>query len=188
MGNLDKVSLDLIQVLFSHVMVGVVILDDNYNIICCNQQAYKALKLTERIEDAKLIALCKEIAQSCIAEAKGAKQFTIKFGDVSAELLPFMLLGDNGKMRINYFLCVQQCQKKNADSDCNDVSECNLTRREKQVLDLIARGYSNDVISKNLSISFHTVKTHRQNIYKKYNVSNSMNAVSKYLACDRERN
>ena len=47
-----------------------------------------------------------------------------------------------------------------------------LTKREKQVLQLIIQLYSNSEIAKQLSISATTVKTHRQNIMKKLDAHN----------------
>ena len=51
-----------------------------------------------------------------------------------------------------------------------------LTRREKEVLRMVATGASNEEISQKMYISYHTVKTHLSNIYKKINVSNRLQA------------
>ncbi len=45
-----------------------------------------------------------------------------------------------------------------------------LSKREKEVVDLIGQGYSNGDIANILFISEHTVKDHTKNIYKKMNV------------------
>lgn len=45
-----------------------------------------------------------------------------------------------------------------------------LTKREKEILKLIADGNSNKSISELLFISQHSVKTHRRNIYKKLDI------------------
>ncbi len=46
-----------------------------------------------------------------------------------------------------------------------------LTKRETQILKLIAEGYSNTQIGKLLEISHRTVDTHRTNIRNKLGVS-----------------
>lgn len=51
-----------------------------------------------------------------------------------------------------------------------------LTRREKEVLKLVATGASNEEIASSLAISFHTVKTHLTNIFKKLNLPNRLQA------------
>lgn len=53
---------------------------------------------------------------------------------------------------------------------------CILTRREKQVLELIDRGFMSKRIADTLSISIHTVNRHRQEILKKFRVGNSIEA------------
>lgn len=47
----------------------------------------------------------------------------------------------------------------------------NLTRRERQVAELLLRGKSADEISEELSISPNTAKVHVQRIYRKSNVT-----------------
>lgn len=52
-----------------------------------------------------------------------------------------------------------------------------LTKRELEILGLIAKGKLSKEISEHLHISVYTVNTHRQNILKKLNVCNSYDAV-----------
>ena len=42
-----------------------------------------------------------------------------------------------------------------------------LTKREKQILQLIVREHESEEIASMLSISLHTVQSHRKNIYRK---------------------
>jgi two-component system, NarL family, nitrate/nitrite response regulator NarL len=48
-----------------------------------------------------------------------------------------------------------------------------LTRREKEILILIAEGQTNNVIAEKLFISNHTVDTHRKNLLLKFEVGNT---------------
>jgi DNA-binding CsgD family transcriptional regulator len=51
-----------------------------------------------------------------------------------------------------------------------------LTAREKELLLLLASGASNEEIAQKLCISYHTVKTHLNNIYKKIQAENRLQA------------
>jgi DNA-binding NarL/FixJ family response regulator len=48
-----------------------------------------------------------------------------------------------------------------------------LTKREKEILKLIAEGFTNIQIGQQLFISIDTVDTHRKNLYTKLNVKNT---------------
>ncbi|HPF10999.1 MAG TPA: response regulator transcription factor [Flavobacteriaceae bacterium] len=56
-----------------------------------------------------------------------------------------------------------------------------LTEREREILDLIAKGFLNKEVSEKLFISLGTVKKHVQNIYEKLHVNTRVEAVNKYL-------
>ena len=55
----------------------------------------------------------------------------------------------------------------------------NLTNREKEILELLLKGMSNQQIAEALFVSVHTVKTHLQNIFKKMNVNNRVGLLYK---------
>jgi len=54
-----------------------------------------------------------------------------------------------------------------------------LTPKEKEVLSLLADGLTTKEIAHQLSVSFHTVETHRKNMLSKFNVKNTVHLVSK---------
>lgn len=56
-----------------------------------------------------------------------------------------------------------------------------LTRREREILQLVSRGYSNPQIAASLFISPATVKTHLQNVYKKLRAADRASAVGAAL-------
>ena len=56
-----------------------------------------------------------------------------------------------------------------------------LTDREKEVLDALAKGYAYKEIAGQLNISFETVRTHLRTIYEKLHVHSRTEAVLKYL-------
>jgi len=52
-----------------------------------------------------------------------------------------------------------------------------ITAREKEVLELMANGHSNQAIGERLSISVKTVEAHRARLFKKLGASNVADAV-----------
>ena len=61
-------------------------------------------------------------------------------------------------------------------------SATDLSRREIEVLELIARGTGNKLIADRLNISASTVKTHIQSIFQKLEVNDRTEAVTKALS------
>ncbi len=54
-----------------------------------------------------------------------------------------------------------------------------ISKREKEVLDLIASGLSNQEIADKLFVSLNTVKTHSSNLFQKLEVSRRTQAVQR---------
>jgi LuxR family transcriptional regulator of csgAB operon len=63
------------------------------------------------------------------------------------------------------------------DEEAPQKDDLNITRREFEILSLIGNGYKNHQISSELCISESTVKTHIQNIFKKLNINNRIQAI-----------
>lgn len=59
------------------------------------------------------------------------------------------------------------------------VTELELSKREVEVLSLLAEGYSNQEIAEKLFVSLSTVKTHLQNLFVKLDVKRRTQAVDK---------
>ncbi len=55
----------------------------------------------------------------------------------------------------------------------------NLTKREIEILTQLKNGLTYEEIAKNLNISFHTVRKHIENIYRKLHVNNKIEAITK---------
>jgi DNA-binding NarL/FixJ family response regulator len=60
------------------------------------------------------------------------------------------------------------------------VSERNLTRREREILELLAQGYGNREIAQQLTIELGTAKNHVHNILDKLNVKTRRDAAVYY--------
>ena len=63
--------------------------------------------------------------------------------------------------------------------DTSLVAQLELTKRELEILSLLAQGYSNQEIAAKLFVSLSTVKTHIQNLFEKLDVKRRIQAVEK---------
>jgi DNA-binding NarL/FixJ family response regulator len=61
-----------------------------------------------------------------------------------------------------------------------------LTLRERQVLELVSRGYQNRLIASRMALSEHTVKVHVHNLIKKLHVTNRTQAAATWRAGSAE--
>ena len=59
------------------------------------------------------------------------------------------------------------------------ISELELSKREIEVLELLAQGHSNQEIASQLFVSLSTVKAHNQNLFEKLDVKRRIQAVEK---------
>ena len=59
------------------------------------------------------------------------------------------------------------------------VSQLELSKRELEILSLLAQGHSNQEIAAKLFVSLSTVKTHNQNLFEKLDVKRRTQAVEK---------
>lgn len=60
-----------------------------------------------------------------------------------------------------------------------ELQKLNLSTREYEVLQLLAKGYSNSEISEQLFLSVSTIKTHVSNLFTKMDVKNRTQATEK---------
>lgn len=85
----------------------------------------------------------------------------------------------------NYLLRIDEMQTEIEEKgDCNKFSEeklkeFDLSKRETEVLKLIAQGYKNIDIADKLFVSQNTIKTHIKNIYVKLDVKNRIEALKR---------
>jgi two-component system, NarL family, response regulator LiaR len=70
-------------------------------------------------------------------------------------------------------------RNENFVPDASLVSQLELSKRELEILSLLAQGHSNQEIAAKLFVSLSTVKTHNQNLFEKLNVKRRIQAVEK---------
>jgi len=94
----------------------------------------------------------------------GASGYVLK-NATKVELLEAISVVGKGKVYMSFE--VAETMKNKPASDII------LTRREKEVLKLIADGMTNNEIAKNLFISSTTIDTHRKNLLEKFDAKNT---------------
>ena len=70
-------------------------------------------------------------------------------------------------------------RNENFVMDTSLVSQLELSKRELEILSLMAQGHSNQEIAAKLFVSLSTVKTHIQNLFEKLDVKRRTQAVEK---------
>lgn len=73
---------------------------------------------------------------------------------------------------------------KRGNGNSPDPDKKNITRREREVLELIVQGYTSQAIAEELFISPRTVDTHRSNIMQKLEINNTAGLVRYALEHD----
>ena len=56
--------------------------------------------------------------------------------------------------------------------------DCLVTKREREIIHLMAEGFSTKEVAKTLHISFHTVESHRKNLLIKMKAKNMVHLVA----------
>ncbi|WP_374463683.1 DNA-binding response regulator [Chryseobacterium sp.] len=63
----------------------------------------------------------------------------------------------------------------------NDLPVPRLTKREKQILQMVAQGKTSNMIAEELFLSPLTVDTHRKNLLQKFHAKNSTELISRAI-------
>lgn len=126
------------------------------------------LILSCRFEKSELA--CKKLIHEAehLASKEGIRQPFIEFKDLLVQPVPFvepLELSTNAKREI-----------------VNQRLSEPLTIRELELLDLIAKGYSNQDICDTLFIAMSTVKSYNNNLFRKFEVKRRTEAVAKARA------
>jgi two-component system, NarL family, response regulator DegU len=138
-------------------------------------------KVRERFPDVQVIMLTMHSEEQYILEAikAGANGYVLKDYSSSNIIDAIKAVGrgeaffdpkSSGKVLGNL-------KNQFNDPDRKDEGEHSLSRREKEILKLIAEGYVNKEISEKLFISIHTVRNHIANIFSKMECSTRTKAV-----------
>jgi two-component system nitrate/nitrite response regulator NarL len=138
--------------------------------------------IKEKDPEAKILILTMHDNQEYLNQIirSGAKGFILKNTDKEEllEAVKTVASGENffskdiSKLIIDNYIRSAKEQEKS-----DGFKEVPLTKREIEILKLIASGYSNQEIANILYISYNTVDTHRKNIMHKLSIKNTAGLV-----------
>jgi DNA-binding NarL/FixJ family response regulator len=127
----------------------------------------------------KIVMLSGYFDDAIIKEAKikGANGYLLKSSQRD-ELIHTIKMVYSGAL----FATPQQEDTVSGDFLANDkfLAQFNLTKRERELIQLIKNGMTNQEIAQNLHLSVYTVETHRKNIMQKLKL-NSPGALMKFI-------
>ena len=129
-----------------------------------------ARQIKEEFPEVEILILTMHDEEAFFFEAlrAGASGYVLK-GAHSDELLHAIRVIREGGVHISPDMAgelVRDYMERHPDPAVDDL----LTAREREVLTLIAKGFTNSEIAEKLTLSVNTIKTHRSNIYDKLDI------------------
>lgn len=151
-------------------------------IVDINLPEVNGIELTAKIKkdfpQVKVLAMSTFTERSYISQMiqNGASGYLVK--SASKEEIEAAILGvKEGKL----YLSIDN-HALGLNTDISDVPV--VSRREKEVLQLIVDGLTNPQIAEKLFISLHTVDSHRKNLLTKFNVNNTASLIRIAVKCN----
>lgn len=131
-----------------------------------------ALKIKNEFPDVKVIAMSTFKERSYISQMiqNGASGYLVKSAS-KEEIEEAILSVYEGKLYLSLDINLSATDKQELDNIPI------LSSREKEILLLIADGFTNPQIAAKLFISLHTVDSHRKNLLTKFTVNNTASLI-----------
>ncbi len=169
--TMEKVKQELPEVMLMDIGLG-------------EESGFVLIKLLlEEFPELKVIALSMHYEESYIVKMLelGAKGYLLKDAGVDEMLRAISTVHGGSTYYSNYVseVLIKHISKGTKPKD--KTIELPLTKREIEILALIAQEYSNPEIAKELFISIRTVDTHRRNLLDKLQVKNTAGLVKKAI-------
>lgn len=136
-------------------------------------EALKLIKKTAPIVRCIILTMHNEAQYVVQAIRNGAWGYLLKECDAE-ELIRAITKVYNGKKYFNSDVSDLMIEGVSSESNIQ-----NLSKREKEVLQHVAKGLRTKEIAELLIVSTRTIETHRSNILKKLNVQNTAELISK---------
>lgn len=124
--------------------------------------------------DIRIVALSVHNERSMITSMlqSGASGYVLK-NAIGDDIVAALHAAMHGQI----YLCSETQRALNGAPGAEPKEVLRLTRREKEILELIGRGYTTQQIAAELFISTHTVESHRKNLTEKFGVPNTATVV-----------
>jgi two-component system response regulator NreC len=137
-------------------------------------------RIRKRFPGTKVLALTQYedreyIVPTIEAGARGFVSKTAAFSEL-ASAIQAVYQGGSFLSPVAAAAIVEECQQKMSPEGETD-SYQNLTDREREMLKLVAEGYTAREIAEMLVISLRTVETHKTNLMKKLNIRNKADLI-----------
>ncbi len=141
-------------------------------------------QLKKTMPEVRILILTLHEGVSILREAigAGASGYIIKRA-VDVELLNAIHTVARGEMYVHPSMAQALLKDMAPPPPAGTAEAAALTRRELEVLRLVAQGYTNRQIAKTLTLSIRTVDTHRANLMNKLGASNRADLIQ----CAKER-
>jgi DNA-binding NarL/FixJ family response regulator len=134
--------------------------------------------ISSRFPDVKILVLssCSDSSIIRVALNSGAMGYLTKTAELSEVIIAIKSINNGKSYCSNEALQALSNANYGLDSHELNVSQklARLTKREKEILDLISNEMTSNEIANKLHISVRTVETHRKNISTKLDVKNSI--------------
>jgi len=181
---------------FESIQDPLLVIDREYKILYINKEGAAIYgKNSDRLTGKLCYAQLQELDGPCIS-CPMEPVFVLKKATVSerwltlsdgrrkcGEIRSYPVFDASDKIIAATTIIVDITEKK-AQAVKSDGNVFHLSKREKQVLKLISKGYTNPNIAGELGVSINTVKTHVVNIFNKIGVSDRTQAAIMALKAD----
>ena len=171
--SLVKDGNELFSELRKHEDIDIVLLD----ITMPNMDGFEVLNLLKELNsNVKPIVISMHDEGNYIAKCakNGAYSYLLKNTDQEELIRTIRIVSKEKK-----YFSPQIAEKMINYMSDQSISENILSKKEKEILDLIAKGLTTKEVAKKLFVSSRTIETHRANIIKKLEVKNTAELIKK---------
>ncbi|MGI6224970.1 MAG: LuxR C-terminal-related transcriptional regulator [Peptococcales bacterium] len=160
--------------IINELPIGLITLDNHFNIMTYNEIAYSYCK--DILNNFSHNNPVKPVIDMALTKATFSNtnhsRIYIYLKPYSFEIIPVLLPDKTQGLRTSYYVYIMKSASEDRVVSTILSDSYDLTRREQDIINLLALGLNNQEIADKLYISYNTVRTHLDNIRKKLGVKN----------------